>query len=268
MIVGYPYPPVAAFAHVLGVWALDDPRWMSLILLIGVAGCLTLGFANEREFQLPAALLLASLPGLPIMILQGFTEPLTLFLCVLTFLFWDRRPWAAAILGGLTIASKQYMLVLAPLLLIAAFRRSPKRAGVMAIAGAATVVPFLVLGWNDFLRSTVINLAELTPRPDGSSIPSLLLNLGSGLGIPLVVSLAVPAILGVLLATRTHNRRDMATSACLVLTTFFLLAHAFLNYWFLVAGLAILALALPTREPLNQHPDRDDQSRVSVRNTT
>ncbi|MEX0698173.1 MAG: glycosyltransferase 87 family protein [Acidimicrobiia bacterium] len=246
LIVGYPYPPVTALGYVLGVWVLGDPRWFSVLTLAAAASCLILGVAGDDTQRRPAALLLVSLPGMPILVFLGWTEPLTLLLLVSSMLLWDRRPWSAAILGGLAIASKQYMLVVAPLFLIAAYRRDPKRPAVMALAGIASVIPSVLVGWTDLFRSTFTNLAGLNVRPDGSSIQGLLLNLGIGLRIPLAVSLGAPLAVGLLLATRAHNRREVAASACLVLTTFFLLgSQAFVNYWFLIAGLAVLAYALP-----------------------
>jgi Glycosyltransferase family 87 len=246
LIVGYPYPPVTAFGYVLGVWVLGDPRWLSVLALATAASGLILGVARVDSQARPAALLLVSLPGVPILVFLGWTEPLTLLLLVTSMLLWDSRPWPAAVLGGLAIASKQYMLVVAPLLLIAAYRRQPKRAAVMVLAGIVSVIPGLVFGWNDLLRSTVTNLAGLNVRPDGSSIQGLLLNIGFDFQIPIAVSLGVPLVVGLLLSTRAHNRRELAASACVVLTTFFLLgSQAFVNYWFLVAGLAVLAYALP-----------------------
>jgi hypothetical protein len=91
-----------------------------------------------------------------------------------------------------------------------------------------------------------------------------LVNLGSDLQIPLVVTLGVPMLVAGILASVVRSSRDLAIAACLALTVFFLLgSQAFVNYWFLVAGLAILAFALPDQD---QNPvDRADLDQILAR---
>lgn len=145
----------------------------------------------------------------------------------------------------------------------------------MVLAGVATVAPLAITDWANMIRSTVTNLAELTIRPDGSSLQGLLQNVDSGLRIPLVVSLGVPLVVSLLLATRLRGTRETAVGLCITLSTFFLLgSQAFINYWFLVAALATLAYALadtdegpealtradpPPGKGLNPPFDHDDQ---------
>ena len=245
-IVGYPYPPLTAFTYVLGEWAFGDARWLSLLLFAATLALLTLGWGPNTIATKPASILLATLPGWPIVLFLGFTEPLTIFLLCGCLVLWDEKPGIAAVLGGLAIASKQYMLVIAPLLLIAAYRRQPRQALVMTVAGVATVAPIAAMDWADMIRSTVINIAELPIRPDGSSIQGLLVNLGSGISIPLWVSLGVPLCVSFLLALTARSGRQVALGVCITLTSFFLLgSQAFINYWFLVASVVVFAYGLP-----------------------
>jgi uncharacterized membrane protein len=233
--------------------------------MVITATFLIIVLSRQSLFQRASSgVLLASLPGWPIVLVLGFTEPLTLVLFTLGLLLWDDHPLAAALLGGLAVASKQYMLVVAPILLIAAYRRDRKFAGVIALAGVATLLPNVLFDADDLIRSTVTNLANLAVRPDGSSIQSLLVNLGSDLQIPLVVTLGVPMLVAGILASVVRSSRDLAIAACLALTVFFLLgSQAFVNYWFLVAGLAILAFALPDQD---QNPvDRADLDQILAR---
>jgi hypothetical protein len=272
-IVGYPYPPLTAYSYVLGEWVFGDARWLSLLLLAATAALFA--FMWGSPIPKPASVLLATLPGWPIVLFLGFTEPLTILLLCACLITWDKEPWIATVAGGLAIASKQYMLVVAPLLLVYAYRREPKRALVMTLAGIATVAPFAIADWNDMVRSTFTNLAELPIRPDGSSIQGLLLNLGSEIEIPLWLSLGFPLCISLILAFKARSRREVALGACIALTSFFLLgSQAFINYWFLVACVAVLAYGLPEvplavessispkapiRNHLNRSGDLDDQ---------
>lgn len=270
-IVGYPYPPLTALAYVLGVWVTGDSRWVSLMAVLTASALLISIQGRQGSTRAAGGVILAALPGWPLVLLMGFTEPLTLMLFTLCLLLWYERPLAAAVLGGLAIASKQYMLMVAPLLLIAAYRRNQHRAdsresgrklvGVMVVTGIATLLPSVILDWNNLLRATVTNLADLAIRPDGSSLQGLLLNLGSELKIPLIATLGVPILVAGLVGTRIRTRRDLAIGASVVLTLFFLLGtQAFANYWFLVAGLVILAFVLPDSDwekgPVGQVPLR------------
>jgi uncharacterized membrane protein len=248
LITGYSYPPLTALAYSLGEWTLGDPRWTSLILLFATAAVIAISPRVVAQGRL-AAVLLVALPGVPIVVFLGFTEPLVLFLLSASLILWERRPMVAAMLGGLAIASKQYMVLTMPLLLLAAFRRDPKGAGLMVTAGLASTLPFVLVDPQGFIASTISTLASLSIRPDGSSIQSLLLNGGFQPRIPLVITIGVPLLVSGFLAVRSRSRRDLATSVCMVLTIFFLVgSQGFVNYWFLVAGVAVLAYALPDRE--------------------
>jgi uncharacterized membrane protein len=198
----------------------------------------------------------------------GFTEPLVLFLLSASLILWESRPMAAAMLGGLAIASKQYMVLTAPLLLVAAYRRDPKGAGVMVTAGLASTLPFVLVDSQAFSASTVLTLANLSIRPDGSSIQSLLLNLGFQPRIPLVISIGIPLLLSGFLAVQIRTRRDLAISVCLVLTVFFLVgSQGFVNYWFLVASLAVLAYALPDGDEASELAHIADGPRIHRQNS-
>lgn len=145
--------------------------------------------------------------------------------------------WVAWLLG-LTLASKQYLAVLAPLVLL--MRTSPRRRVVTAGTALVAVASGFLLG-DGYLEAIVGFHSGRPVRTDGTNLV-VLLDLG-GLD-PLLLNPVVFLLAGGLAAwgaRRVVGPRSFGRVAALALGCFFLLSsQAFANYWWLILGLLVV----------------------------
>ncbi|HEU4750981.1 MAG TPA: hypothetical protein VFT54_07980, partial [Acidimicrobiia bacterium] len=107
-IIGYPYPPVILLAFSLGEWMFGEPRWTAWVAAVGsIAAVAAMALRTRDGPVVTVAVLLALVPGWPLMIQAGWTEVVSIALFVGAAAVW-KRPLASAVLLGLAIASKQY----------------------------------------------------------------------------------------------------------------------------------------------------------------
>jgi len=179
---------------------------------------------------------------------QGWTEPVTVLALSLTLWAAARRPgwvpWAA----GLLVASKQHLLLLAPLALLLVPRPLGVRGAAAFLArvvgtAAATWLPFVAWDPAGVLDSAVLFHVAQPFRTDALSYLPWLRQLG--VTLPGWTGLAVAAPVAAVAAWRgARGRASFALWTALVLAAVFALGkQAFANYWFLVGAAACWAVA-------------------------
>lgn len=239
---GLPYPPASLLTTVPGA-LLGDVRIGCIVLVLGAALLL---HRRATPAGRAVAVLLACAPAFPELAFFGWSEgPIVGLLAVATWLAVHRRWIPAAVLLGLALASKQYFAVAVPCLWL--LRPYATRRRVVAVVGAACAVslPFVVWSPHAFWRS-VVEWQFVQPfRADSVSVlvwsvntfgwpgPALfgVLPLAAGLLVALVAAWRVrPGLPGFLTAV-----------ALSILATTALSKQAFLNYYFLVGCLFVLA---------------------------
>lgn len=242
-IEGYLYPPVTAAAYSLGYWAFSDPRFTSLIgwaIFLAVLGSLAL--RRRSTPGLLVMMLMASLPGWPLVLRAAWTEPLTLALIGLAFIAW-KKPISSGSVAGLALASKQYFLVVAPVLMLHRGRTWMARLLTMVIIIGVTISAGFIWDPQAFWSAVVEFHLSTPPRADSANLVGLASILGFDWDPPGFLALAVGITLAVLAGRASTTRQSFLIAMTLALTGSFLVgSQAFANYWFLIAGLCGLAL--------------------------
>lgn len=244
LIVGYVYPPVTAVAYAIGEWTFDDPRYTSLASWVALLSLLSMWAMRNPSSGLPyLILLLASLPGWPLVLRGAFTEPFSLLLLAAAAAVWP-RPGSSGSWLGLGFASKQYFAVAAPFLLFHRDRVWWRRALVAAAVTGLAVGVGVLWGPEAFWRAAVEFHASTPPRPDSSNLVGLLAIFGLSWDPPAVLPLAVGLVVAVLASRRSRDAPSGFSVLGLALAASFLLSsQAFANYWLMVMGLCLLSLA-------------------------
>jgi hypothetical protein len=250
VIEGYPYPPVVLSTYGLA-GAFTDPRLVSALAWIGFIGWLGwrgARFEHGSEVALGVFLVLATLPIWSMVWYAAWTEPLSIVLIALAAVSWRRRVVVASFLLGLALASKQYLVFLAPLVIFHRDEMWLKRLAIGGGTALATVLPFLLLDAGGLVASTIGNLAEIGFRPDTQSIPGLLGAFGIEFNLPVWAWLFIGVLIGALVGITARSASLFAGRAGLTLGLVFIVGLAFANYWVLVAGLFSIAAVLDAHD--------------------
>ena len=251
LITGYVYPPVTAIGYAAGEWLFSDPRLTSLVAWLGVLAILGISaIRSHNKTRLYLMLLLASLPGWPIVLRASWSEPLTLLFIALAWVAW-RRPGASGSGLGLALASKQYFIVNAPLLLLHRDTKSKARFITAVAIVIATVGAALLLDLDAYWSSTVAFHASTPPRPDSSNLVGLLSVWGIAWDPPFWLGLGVGTAAAVAFGRGSKRAGTFLGAMAVSLSAAFIFSsQAFANYWFLIFGMMILSLA-DLLEPAN-----------------
>jgi hypothetical protein len=241
---GYPYPPLSLMLALPGQILAGDYRYAELVaFMIGVA---CIGYLRAGILPKLAAALLLTTPRVFFVLEQGWTEPSVVMMLALTVFCLVRRPALAPWVGGLFVATKQYLIVAAILLARASrtFDRPARFLGTVTAAAAATIVPFALWHPHAFFES-VVRLQTREPfRFDALSYLNFIAR--SGLkSESLAWSIAASAIALGIGCMRTPNT-SAGLAVSLALASFAAFAFgpkAFCNYFFFVIAALCCALA-------------------------
>jgi hypothetical protein len=240
---GYVYPPMTLLWFAGSDLAFGDPRWASAIAVSLFVALLVSPWSKmttwEGAARIAIALMFVSLPYLGVIIWGAWTDLIALPLLLGAALLWRRYPIASAVLLGLALSTKPYFLAVLPLLLLWPSSRRWKRLFTVGAVVIATYVPFLLLDVPSVIRSLGVGTYAATPfRPDSVGLAGL------SVQVPRALSGAMLLATGVILGRRGGSAdRFFLAMAAVMAVAFLTSLHAFPNYWILVVGLLVIALA-------------------------
>jgi hypothetical protein len=254
VVEGYPYPPIVLITYGL-VGGLTDPRLVSVASWSLFLGWFALTAFRSRstersEVSLALLMLLAFSPLESEVVFMTWTEPLSLVLFLGAALAWRRSPLGSGLMLGFALASKQYFVFLAPLLLLHRDKEWRTRSFTALGTAAGTMVIGLASDPGAFVQATVGNLAGITFRPDTQSLPGLASDLGFKLLLPNPIWIGVSLLVAFLLARTSRSTSGFMMRAGVSLGIAFVIGLAFPNYWVLVGGLLALGTVLEIDEPM------------------
>lgn len=261
---GFTYwPSYLLSASVLGAFKLDL-RFLNVLADVSFASLL--GWYSTRskstiEMVWPLALLWLAMPVSLFIIEQAWIDPLMLVLAtgsIMAFRF-DRLD-LAALLGGLTMASKQYGFIVPALIAVGIFGSIGWKSTFrfcLIVGGIISLLmaPFLLWDFVGFYKNTVQILMTIPMRHDSLTMPAYFFN-SFGYEVPGIFLLAcyVAVFLGCLWKVWWSPK---ASSICFAATfcygfLFLMGKQASANYYAIVLGLALVALLEGIQEK-NQH---------------
>lgn len=236
----FTYLPATMLLSAPGVWLGGDARWAELVLLVATGALLGWHLRDRGATRLGLALLVVVLPASVFLVQQAWTETTLLPALVATAVLADRgRTGWAAVAFAVALASKQHVVLLAPLLLLCRLR--PRDLAASAGTAAALTLPWLLANPPRFLGCTVDLFLNTGARSDSLS---LWLHVPPPVRLPMLVA---ALLAGYLLAWRYCPRTGggFLVGCAVVLTTFGLAnKQTFLNQWWLVGALVVAGLAL------------------------
>jgi hypothetical protein len=250
---GFPYPPftllVAIPGHLLG-----DVRYGQLIAML-VTALILRRLATDRVGRAVAVLGVAAPTAIPVLTL-AWTEPTLVALLACLVLALERRRYAiAAAFLGLFLVSKQYVVIVIPLVWLIRHWLTRRTILIGLGLGAAVTLPFFVVDPSAFWKAIVeFQLIQ----PFRSDSVSLLVSSVNTFGWPPPWTYSVLPLAGGGLTAMALARRAPRTPAAFaaavgltLLVTILLSKEAFMNYYYLVSGaFLIAAVTWPTQQPL------------------
>ena len=264
---GFPYPPVSLFLATLGYAVAGDHRYAQ-VAAIALAG-LFVGYARPGLVPKLAAALLMFTPRIFFILGRGWTEPFGVMLLAATIFCACRRSRWLPLPLGLLLATKQYMVLAAPLtffLLPPGWRWGDWLRLLLKSIGIAAVVtlPLALCNWHEFWRSTV-TVQQFAPfRWDALSYlvwwgftrahfhlldyPIWLISRRATVTDPIVAFIwsTLAAVAMLLLSLKRAPRSPAGFAAAMALTSLVFFAfnkQAFCNYYFFVIGAICCAIA-------------------------
>lgn len=261
---GFPYLPVSLLMSTAGYAVAGDFRYAQVVAMT-LAGAL-LAYARPGRRAALAAVLLLFTPRAFFILGRGWSEPYVVCLLAATVFCACRRSRALPIALGLFLASKQYLALALPAVLLLAAWTGDRRGAIRlawqtALVALLVTLPLALWDWHAFWFSTVTVQAAAPFRKDALSylawwrwnFPNAPL-LGrplESLGGSVAFAMTLPAML---LAFWRAPRTPAGFAAALALTFLPFLAfnkQAFANYYYFAIGCLCAAIAAtdPAEKP-------------------
>ncbi len=247
----YGYPPLTVYANALSFMLFHDVRGLWVVADLLGALCIFLlarrSSPGERGRRIGAlaALLWLFLPRSLFVIEQSWTEPL----CVgfLGLLVLARGSWAKGAALGLWLASKQYLLVAAPL--AAKVRRFGWREWLIGgVVGLLTLLPFILWDWQGMYSDVLGFFLGSATRPDALSLVGALKRFGMELPWQVVVPMWLAGVGFFTWRMKRTAAGWLFSTASLYLFFFMFGKQSFMNYFYLILFVLLLAVAATPAE--------------------
>jgi hypothetical protein len=157
-------------------------------------------------------------------------------------LMWRTR-WGSGLNLGFALASKQYFVVTAPVVLLHRDEEWRRRSIVAAMVVISTIGAALSLDFEAFWSAAVDFHMNTPPRQDSSNLLGLAGALGLSWSPPATVGLILGLAVAALAGWTSRSSRDFVLAmTCALAASFLVASQAFANYWFLLFGLSVLAM--------------------------
>lgn len=242
LTVPYTYPPVQLLVTTLARATTGDVRFaMALMLILAALGARMALRGGDDLLRDSIALIVVGGPITAFVLERALVDVVPLGLAGAALWAWtSEKRTIGAVLFGVTFAAKQPLVIGFPMLLL--LPGFGKKQFAVAFGVAATVtLPFFAWDPGAFLHGTVRYFIDLAPREDALTVTNLLLRrFGRAPGGLLGVSAAL------LICAMLWRRSERRLSSMLGLLTIALLCLfstgkiAFINYYFLLSGLAAM----------------------------
>lgn len=254
---GYPYMPLTLMLALPGYLA-GDVRYASLGAV--VVASILIARARPSRSSTIAALLLLLTPALPFMVLVAWSDTYVVLLLAAVWYAQCRAPRLVPYVIGLLFASKQYLVIATPLILLLI----PRPWSAMALwrfawrtaaAGSFVTLPFLVWDFAGFMHSVVWLQFRQPFRHDALSYLAWLnpAQPGKWLVLPFLLT---GGTVGVLLRGSTRRAVSFPLALGLSMLPFFAFnKQAFFNYYFFILGCVCCAIASESALAVTLAPD-------------
>jgi hypothetical protein len=252
LLFGYTYLPAGLLLALPGYLLTGDHRFSQLAALTLAVGLMGLARPSRRSFAIASVFLFT--PRMFFVIEQAWTEPfLLLFLAALLFQGQRaRRESGSVLLSGALLATKQFAVLVVPLLGLLKPRHAVNQARSLVLSllvAAAITLPFVLWNPQAFWHGTVRAHWLIPPREASLSVPTWLRE--QGIGAPGFLPFVLAGVMGFWLLWHWRAAPAMARGALFaggaatVWILFFAFAkQSFCNYYFLVLGAWCAAIAL------------------------
>ncbi len=257
--LGFPYPPAVLLAAVSG-YVLGDVR-LSAAVGLTLLALLVHGRGSTRD-QRSQSLALALAPGLVFLVDQAWTESLSVVLLGVGLLVIRRgHVVAGAAILAAFVVSKQYLVVIAPCVLLLRPWITPRAVFVFLTTGVALVFPWAFADLTAFWKA--LSGAHVGGLVRSDSISILVQGITSWgwadstafRWLPVATGLAVAAVATALFA-RSLGGFAMAVGVSVLAAVLFS-KQSFFNYFFLVSIALALGAVLQSFEPLSARSEAD-----------
>jgi hypothetical protein len=247
LLFGFPYPPLSLFWLIPAYLAGAVIQSMHAIAFTGAAALIA--YTSRSPTCKAAALLFMLMPIGPLVICNGWTEPLVAFMLALTVFLACRKPqWTGGGLG-LFWAAKQYVPLLAPLSLLLIDRVEWKQKwlrmiGVAIAVGAIVTLPLALWDFPAFWHSAVAVQLRQPFRSDALSFLAAANHWFDVTPPAWIAFIALAAVQALCLWKCPRSPAGFAIATAASLLVFFAFnKQAFANYYFLVVAACCCALA-------------------------
>lgn len=248
LIEGYSYPITALIPFSVASSAGFDPRLGAIAMWgLSVLGFSRLAIRNGRSTVLVATFAMSA--GTVLILWSAATEPITIALVVGAAAV-STYPRLGSVLLGLALSSKQYLVVLAPLLLSPWLKGFHRR--YLLVSAALGLGIGVAIDPPGFWRNAVMFHLQQPPRSDSMNPTGLI----TALGYPIPYSGLLGMLAGLWVAWGLRKgvvslAGWLRASAAVLAVTFAMSPQAFSNYWFLVLNLILLAEAVEQPTPVS-----------------
>lgn len=166
---GFAYLPTVLFGYLPG-YLLGDLRYSSALALVGTA-LIAHHLSHDRLGRLMSLCLVVSPLPLYVIYINPWTEPVIgLVLAMATWSLWAGRARLSAVSLGLLYATKQYLVVALPLLVVLGRLHGRRAVWLTVLVTALVVLPFVIVDPGAFFHSTVQYQLRQRFRPDSISL--------------------------------------------------------------------------------------------------
>lgn len=242
-MTGYPYTPPNLVVFGTSAALTGDSRWFSLACWIGFLALFAI-LRPGSPTGTALLFLLSSQPAWHIVLEIAYTESVTLLLLVGAVAAWKHRRVLGSILLGVALASKQYLVVLAPMVVAARILSIRERMYAMVAAAVAAAVGF-VWGVGEYFDAVVAFHLRVPPQPPSVNLYGITHFLGTPIRTPAMLGVGLSILVGLVAARTARTPSQLLVGAAAALGGgFFLASQAFVNYWLLVGAILCLALLL------------------------